>query len=142
TDAGRNVYVVKDPVTGIATKPYQGKYSLAFTHRAKPIGEDSSAEQRFDLGGSYPEIWFSYWVRVPDNFYHRSGGGAANTKWLALWTNNYEDRTGVTAVWEYWPSSDGSSRIAYRWVGPDGASAHQDYTAFIDATADRGKWMH
>lgn len=142
TEAGRNVYITQDPVTGIATKPYQGRYSMGFTHRAKPLGEDSTAEQRFDLGGSYPEIWFSYWMRVPDNYNHRSGGGAGNTKWLALWTNNYEDRTGITTVWEYWPAGNGSSEIAYRWVGPEGPTAHQGNAPFINPQTDRGKWMH
>lgn len=136
-----NVYVTADPVTGAETIPYQGQYSLAFAHRAKPSGEDSTAQQRFKLDAPASEIWMSYKVRVPDNFYHRTQDSPANNKWMAIWTDAYEG-AGVTVVLEYWPDGNGGSRLAYRWVrDKDRKPGHQDYTQFITVPDMRGKWM-
>lgn len=43
---------------------FDGDYSLRFRYAAGA----AMSEQRFDLGSAYPEIWISFWLRVPSNF--------------------------------------------------------------------------
>lgn len=136
-----NIYADTDPLTGLATIPYSGSYSLAFAHRAKADGSDSSAEQRFSIGSPLNELWMSYYVRIPDNYTHREQASSANNKWLAIWTNNYESN-GIAVVLEYWPSADGGSKLAYRWVTDGKDTWHHGHTTIIDLPTDRGKWMH
>jgi hypothetical protein len=138
----RNVYVVTDPVTGKKTIPAHGSYSAGFSYRAKPPGEDGTAELRFSINRPMPDIYLSYNVRIPDNFYHRPEN-PGNSKWLMLWTNGYEDRVGVTVGWEYWPTSDslGASKLAYRWVNSSGGSSHKDLQLFMVPDTHRGRWM-
>ena len=45
--------------------PKNGNYCLRATYQ---IGKEQT-EQRFDAIGSYPELWVSYWLRVPTNFF-------------------------------------------------------------------------
>ena len=141
TDNSNNVYVKNDPVTGKSTIPYSDSYSLAFTHRAKPDGSDSTAEQRFRLGKNYPELWFSYYIRVPDNYYNRTQTSSDNSKFLALWSDTYEGN-GITVVLEYWPTGDGGSKLAWRQVLNSTRKQHKDHTRIITVPGDRGKWMH
>ena len=141
TSASNNVYVAEDPVTGATTIPYRGQYSLGFSHRAKSPGKDSTAEQDYRLGDRQNEIWFRYFFRVPDNFYHRQEESSSNNKWLVAYTDEYE-RSGVTVALEYWPDGEGGSRIAYRWVRDgDRAPGHRGHTQFIRTPEDRGKWI-
>lgn len=139
---GNNVFAEVDPVTGRPTIPANGKNSAGFAYRAKPAGEDSTAELRFNLASPMPEIYLTYKIRIPDNYFHRPER-PGNSKWLMLWSNNYEDFAGLSVGWEYWPSGsgDGSSNLAYRWVDKNGRSGHKDYRPFIDPTVHRGKWM-
>ncbi len=139
---GDNVFADTDPVTGRPTVPAHGKHSAGFAYRARPAGSDSTAELRFKLAKPMPEIYLTYEIRVPDNYFHRPER-PGNSKWLMLWSNEYEDFAGLSVGWEYWPSSsgDGSSSLAYRWVDQNGRSGHKDYQPFIDPKEHRGKWM-
>jgi hypothetical protein len=121
-----------------------GRHSLRFFY---PAGEEWT-EQRFNLGGAYPELWFRYWIRVPVNYTHppSTGGAARNQKWLALWMDDYETQgLGPTVVWGLWPSltADSSSDIAvaYKSEGTGGAGGYQQYKRFITDPDDRGRWM-
>lgn len=140
TSSSRNVYVVEDPVTGATTIPHRGQYSLGFSHRAKPPGKDSTAQQDYQLGERQNEIWYRYFFRVPENFFHRQEESSSNNKWLVAYTDDYE-RSGVTVVLEYWPDGNGGSRIAYRWVRDSGFSSHQGHAQFIRIPEDRGTWI-
>lgn len=140
TTHSKNVYVDKDPLTGISTIPYSDKYSLGFTYRAKPDDQDATAQQRFTLGTPRPDIWFSYFVRIPDNFYHRTQRSGTNNKWFALWTDKYSG-FGTQVVLEYWPDLTGGSTLAYHWRANGVSSPHQGRASFITPD-NRGKWMH
>src|SRR6056297_1022160 len=44
-------------VTVSTERAYSGQHSLRFLFRGKPAGQDSTAEQRFSLGGEFTELW-------------------------------------------------------------------------------------
>ena len=41
---------------------------------------DSISEQRFDLDASYPELYFRWWLKVPDNFIHEEQPSASGQR--------------------------------------------------------------
>jgi len=74
--------------------PRTGTYSLKFPFDAQANG-NSWSEQRFDLGGDYPQIYIRYWLYIPDGT--EPWGGAAyvhrgdivnNNKFLRIWDKN------------------------------------------------------
>ena len=126
--------------------PRTGQYSLEFLFREGSDGEDSSAEQRFALGGNYPEIWIKYDLYVPENYYHRSqSGSSANNKGIVtLWSGDYSGSgRGQFLGFEHWPTGDGSSRLSFHPI--IGASDDRGHTfpgtLFIDRSKDLGKWI-
>ena len=110
-----------------------GNYSLRFRYQA---GE-AWAEQRFSLGRNYPEVWFSYWIRVPVNFTYPSSG--LNNKWFAVWTgaSGYDKHGDVT--WQLRGNGSGAN-IVYQDGGVLAGEAGS--TSFISVPGDRGRWMH
>lgn len=108
---------------------YDSSHCLRFHFAA---GGDT-AEQRFDLGKAYPDVWFRYWIRVPTNFYHSEG----NNKFAAFWTADYDGPGDVT--WQTRSVGDGNAKL----VVQDGGVAVGEIDAgdnFI-TLADRGRWM-
>lgn len=98
---------------GISTKPtskvrvgndlyYSGGYSLIFTFGPNELGQDSWAEQRFDMGRYLSEFWLEYQLWIPPNFAHRSDP-PSNNKFFAIWRDTYFDAVGGTwnAVFEF-----------------------------------------
>lgn len=120
---------------------HTGSYSARFRFKAGLDGEDASAEQRFNLGGNYPEIWIKYDIYVPPNYYHRSQSSSANNKGLVtLWNGDY-GRPIQFLGFEQWPTSDGSSRISYHPI-PGRDMGHKFPGAmFVDRATDLGKWV-
>lgn len=140
-------------------KPKSGKYSLRVAYPAVPNGKDSWAEQRFHLGGFYPELWIKYDLYVPTNYYHRNqqseGYGSDNNKGYAfIWAGSYEDitkREGPMLGPGFWPNGDGSSRVIMwasasvngvkllntHWFDDPNGKNHNAITL-----ADRGHWMN
>lgn len=101
----------------------------------------SWAEQRFNLGGAYPEIWIRYWIRVPENFVHNNpSGGSRNDKWFALWMDAYSGSVeGGKVTWNIWANeSTGNTRFSYT-INAGGHHAH--YENFIRSPEDQGRWM-
>lgn len=116
--------------------PKDGDHSLRFRY---PAGEPW-AEQRFNLGGAYPEIWIKYWLRVPTNYQH----GTGNYKFLSLWMDSYNSTASGKIIWEFWPTDTaGDSVLAFSYDAGNGAgnSGAKQHTPFIDASEDRGRWM-
>lgn len=111
-----------------------GDHSLRFRYGA---GSNMS-EQRFALGKNYPEIWLSYWIRVPVNFTYPSGG--SNNKWLALWVGStgYDQLGDVT--WQLRGNGTGAN-VVYQDGGVLVGEVTGNGNNFI-STADRGRWMH
>jgi hypothetical protein len=119
--------------------PFHGDHSLRFRY---PAGIPM-AEQRFDLGKAYKDIWFQYWIRVPTNFFY-SDKVPNNHKLFALWMDGYSAHgSGASALWEFWAQEDGSVRLALHFSegGFTGAGGHQQHTDFIKVPEDRGRWM-
>lgn len=116
----------------------EGSQALRFRY---PAGEPMS-ELRFDLGGAYPELWVSYWLRVPINYTHGTGGGSTtNQKLAAYWTVGYSGTGEPVCLLNMWPNSagDGGSRST---ITIDGGGHHDSYEEWIEVPEDRGRWMH
>lgn len=111
-------------------EPKHEDHSLRFRY---PAGQ-TMAEQRFDLGKHYQDIWLAYWARVPINFSH----GSLNNKFLSIWPQVY-DRAG-TVTWQTRPTGSGGANLVYQDGGV--TSGETDYTPFISVPNDRGRWMH
>ena len=68
---------------------HTGSHSLKFAFEGKAYDLDASAEQRFDLGAAYPDVWIQFYIYYPDGsegigprYILRSEG---NNKFLRLW---------------------------------------------------------
>lgn len=110
--------------------PKDGEHSLRFRY---PAGE-AMAEQRFNLGTHYEDVWVSYWIRIPLNFTQ----GSKNSKFLSLWPATY-DRAG-TVTWQTRPNGAGGANLVYQDGGV--TNGETDSTSFISVPDDRGRWMH
>jgi hypothetical protein len=77
---------------------FDGYNCLRFRYGPNAIGEDSSAEQGFNLGRDLTELWIEYDLHIPANFVLRNEP-QANNKFLALWGADYN--VGTTALLEY-----------------------------------------
>ena len=73
---------------------HSGKYSLRFTYPGNPDPTaDSWAEQRYDLGAYYPEVWIQFYIYYPDGTegvgpkYIRRTNVTGNDKFIRLWGN-------------------------------------------------------
>lgn len=119
-----------------------GRYSLKFTFEGGPSGDDAFSEQRFDLGGNYPEVWVRYDIYIPQNYYHRNDPPSANNKgYLYLWSGDYGRPSGPGMGPNFWPKSDGTSFASHYVWGP-GLDRHYNHLMpnAVEA-ADRGKWL-
>ena len=96
-----------------------GIYSLKFTYAATDELTDSWSEQRFRLGKAYKEIWISYDIRIPENYYHRkvANGSSNNKGFLMLWAGDYSNPSGFKLGTEFWPEADGVSTASIRLSG-------------------------
>lgn len=121
---------------------YAGEHSLRFRY---PAGE-AWTEQRYGLGKAYPEIWMSYWVRIPDNYTHGPIGSPRNQKWGAIWTDDYSYKgDGPTVVFNMWPDGSGgdsASTVSITNATNMNAGHIESYSGFIKVPEDRGRWMH
>lgn len=119
--------------------PKDGAHSLRFHY---PAGKEW-AEQRFSLGGAYPEIWFKYWLRVPTNFKH-GASNPTNQKLFALWMDGYSTKgTGPTVIWNPWNDGQNGSTltIVYKEGGAGGTGGHMQSQPWISYPEDQGRWM-
>jgi len=119
--------------------PKHGEHSLRFRYASGSY----MAEQRFNLGQAYPELWLQYWVKVPINYYHGQNS-PSNHKFLALWMDGYSQKgDGASVIWEFWGSDDGSSRLAYHFSkgGYQITGGHIGHQEFINVPEDLGRWM-
>ena len=99
-----------------------GNYSLKFRFKATPeLDGDSWSEQRFNLGGYYPDIWIKYDLFIPGNYVHRtvkpkSTAQTNNKGHIALWAGKYSN-----------PGAEGPALLTQLW------SAHWSDTAISQA---------
>jgi len=124
-----------------------GENSLRFRY---PAGQPWT-EQRFFLGKGYPEIWVSYWIRVPTNYVRgpeATYNGSGNNKWgvwiMGRMPEEYATDYVSRVEMQDWPNA----------VNPDNADLKMSFTNGSDMTyhpsaiyhnfitpADSGRWM-
>jgi hypothetical protein len=116
-----------------------GNHALRFRY---PAGQEE-AEQRFTIGSAHPEMWASWWMRVPVNFEHLSVRNP-NNKLFMFWMDDYSDKgDGSTVGMEFRPNGEGGSNW-YVKVSPGGnvtLRGDQGSTPFIAYPGDQGRWM-
>lgn len=129
-------------VTVNTANPKSGSYGMQMRYWATPNNEDSWSEQRFSLGGNYPDIWVSYDMHIPANYNHRTQSGSANNKaFLYMWSGNYGSPNGPMIGPEFWPNGDGTSNASMRVFGP-GLDRHiWDACPVAIKSSDAGKWV-
>lgn len=115
-----------------------GTHSLRFSY---PNGQNWS-EQRYDLGGAYPEVWISYWMRVPANFYRENG---RNNKWFDILMapiSQYSDTSVSRIEMQDWPNGSGGMNLNIQFRnGADGIFTNSNtYNNFI-TPVDANRWM-
>lgn len=112
-----------------------GDISMRFRYPA----DEPWAEQRFEMGEAYPELWMAFWLRVPTNFHK---GDGSNNKFWRIWRNDYSEskcKVGSefrTAGNQY---PDGSANVYLKAPANTGDAAH--YSPFM-RPEDAGRWMH
>ena len=116
-----------------------GRHSMRFRYPANEYW----SEQRFNIGGSYSELWMSFWIRVPINFTHERPG---NNKFFAVWFDSYNLPLNPIAVASFWEiSGTSSSRFSIAASIPsEGGDTAPIFApgVFISVPEDRGRWMH
>ncbi len=134
-----NGVICNGPISGRDWYAYRGDNSLRFRY---PKGKNW-AEQRFYLGKSYPELWISYWIRVPVNF---SRGPGTNNKWFKIWMGDnslYDDMRISEYIARDWPGTP-SVNIDVDLVYQNGLGQQHSagsYQNFV-TPSDAGRWMH
>ncbi|MFY3773156.1 heparin lyase I family protein [Marinobacter salsuginis] len=124
-----------------AVNKLNGSYSLRFLFRAKPLGEDSFAEQRM----IYPqtnELWLKFDLYIPSNYYHRNDS-PSNNKFLAIYKKDYR-YPGFQVNWSLTANGQGGSNIAlhrYRNGGEQRILDPEIGRNFL-TSSDRGKWIN
>jgi hypothetical protein len=123
-------------------RPKTGEHSLKFLYPS----DESWTEQRFAIGGAYPEIWMSFWLRVPTNFTHPAKEGwPDNQKLFFLWMDGYSTKgEGSSVGMEFRGNGLGGSYFYAKISrgGNTGTGIDTGQISFLDIPADRGKWMH
>lgn len=131
---GRKVYVSSDVA-------HTGSNSLCFMYTGKPLGQDSSAEQRFLLGRRVRELWVRYFIFFPRNYFHRDDR-PSNNKLFYLWGGDYQDSDNYVSFHTRSTGEDGNSNLS--WV-PFNRRPHplarQPKIEFVNRRRDLGRWM-
>lgn len=141
-----------------------GSYSLLFPYPGDGVGNpespDSWAEQRFDLGKGYTELWYKFNVFFPSNYTHRQSSGSSNDKFLIMWNKTGGSSSGNSRLYidfESWGTTDsswGSTGSSYaalhlKYNGVDYGHDHPqdnlygqtpDPASIFRAPDDAGKW--
>lgn len=110
-------------------------------------GGDGWSEVRFNLGATYPEIWFVFDMKLPSNWVHRRENNTdANNKFLYVWNGsdgNYSGPSSMTWGFEYWSHTSGNSYTSLRLFGSGYDSHDWGYTSTnFFTSADINVWRH
>lgn len=143
--------------TSISTENSKnGTYSLKFLYKASAAPSGNKAEQRFNLGGAYKEMWIKYDLFIPSNYTHRTHSNTENNKgFVFLWAKDYSKgtpenpgREGPKLGSHFWPNSDGTSKLtSYASALVNGTYTLQKHSnGSADGSSaitknDRGHWM-
>ena len=152
-----------DSNTSWTPRSGSGSNFLNFIYSAS----DNWAERRFELGAGGPDVWISFWLRVPTNYIlpnpNECGSSSMGDKLFALWHDSYTttQQTGSSFVMGLKPETGGSAgRIARldmnfapgckSTIGdktPNAPCTNNNWGSitiekFIVPATDAGKWMH
>lgn len=107
---------------------------------------ESWFEQHFRMTEPQPEIWMSYWLRVPTNYAHPTVDSASdNQKLFRLWMDGYGKKgEGTTVGMSFRGNGNGGSNFFAKINSGDYSHSSPDKGSvpFISVPGDRGKWMH
>lgn len=106
---------------------------------------DSWTEKRFSFAEPQPEIWMSFWLRVPINYSHPDVGVKDNQKLFYLWQDGYSTKgEGSSVGMEFRGDGNGGSYFYGKISagGYTGSGGDSGRTQFITVPRDRGRWMH
>lgn len=123
-----------DVASGVQSPFSSGSHSLQFHYEP----DQSFCEQRYFIGGSYPELYVRYSLRIPSSL----SAWGSNNKFFIIWTTPDIDSTygGIspTINWGYTSGSgDLRLRLAY-YPGDTDAGSVDDFVILPD---DLGRWM-
>lgn len=144
------IYSIKDPIMEDGSvrdwTAYKGRRSLRFRYHNRNRGLEPWSEQRFDLGGTYSDLWFSYQLRVPINYVQENAAQSIdNGKLFSLWMDKYAGGSGADGpafVWGSRPDGQGGSTASIIYAKADTSSLGEfDSQPFISVPQDRGRWM-
>ncbi len=140
-----------------------GTHAAMFRFDGTPnvaAGNDAFAELRFKFPTPRTELWLSYYIRLPANYYHRAPVGPANNKFLFLWSKSYRDpgnrlglQLGLDRVWDRaakrWITHTGNSVLS--WIAytrntqvlpaTHDAPGHRAVALMVDRETDLNTWM-
>jgi len=99
----------------------------------------SWTEQRFQFDAAQPEIWMSFWLRVPTNYTHPKVKGAGdNQKLFRLWMDAYGSKDGTMVGMSFRGDGKGGSYFFAKIAG----GGDKGKVPFISVPGDRSRWMH
>lgn len=131
--------------------PKHGEKSLRVRYLSKDDGpEPQLSEQRFDFGKGYPEIWFSYHIRVPLNYVRGPDGpsGGRNNKWMIFLMAPMSKYSAPDVSWVEVKDRPNSSNTGMNMSLQIHNGVNHQYTPESPAYADfitpedAGRWMH
>lgn len=131
--------------------PVHGEKSLRVRYRGKDdVSNPQLSEQRFDFGKGYPEIWFSYHIRVPLNYVRGPNGPSAgrNNKWMIFLMAPMSRYSNSDVSWVEVKDRPNSSNTGINIGLQIHNGANHSYTpespsyANFVTPADAGRWMH
>lgn len=104
------------------------------------VAEGARPELRFTLGGQYPELWISYKVYIPANYYHRNGAVSSNNKFFII-----DNMIGSQFMdFETFPVGNGSDvanmQLKYNGVNHDFQGGASQW--YVGTPEDRGAWHY
>lgn len=125
-------------------RAFSGTHSLRFRFEADVLGDDSWAEQRFNLGRNLTEIWIDMMIYVPANYRHRNDS-PSNNKFIRIWGDDYaaENKVGAS-TWFSSSSPTTSSMRIDRFTTPSGMGPSSGPDGVTSPTAayavTKGAW--
>jgi hypothetical protein len=142
---------------------HTGSHSLKYTWPASPAGVGANAEQRFNLGNNYTELYFEWYAYYPNGTeglgpkYVHQRSSPSNNKFLRLWSGNQSDgndgysqfNVKVGASTDVGGVATGDEQIYAEYgenmlgVGPFGTTGAQPSSSFANFMTDsyRGRWI-
>lgn len=124
------------------TEPKDGSNAVELFWRGvtgSPPGS-SLSELRFDLGAKYSDLWCSYDLFIPSNYFQASGN---NKGFLYLWEGAYGSPDGPGMGPNFWPTAPVTGQSATsHYVWGDGLDEHLDIGAPLSVRlSDRGHYQ-